>query len=159
MDFLISEPGDDPIVVESWYNATPDRVYRAWTEPSEVRKWFGYRPNFLVDAAIDLRPGGAYRFTFPPTDEFAEHGFEGAYEEIAPAERLAFTWRRFMRHPSGVEEFWPFSRVEVSFVAKGAGTQLRLEHAALDTDDRLRNVHRGWGASLRSLEAMFTGAD
>lgn len=153
MEILTSPPGADPIVVEGWCGSDPARVFRAWTEPEEIKKWFGYRPNFVIAAEIDLRPGGAWRFSFPPNDDMAAHGFEGAYETIAPAERLCFTWRRFLRRVSGEESVWPYSQVEVAFTAKGAGTQLRIVHRALGDAEKLKNVHTGWNASMRNLDA------
>ena len=57
--FLRSAPGSDPIVVEGTFAASPERVFRAWTRPEEVRKWFGQQPDSLESAEIDLRVGGA----------------------------------------------------------------------------------------------------
>jgi uncharacterized protein YndB with AHSA1/START domain len=62
MEFVKSVPGDDPIVVEGYFAATPARVFEAWTDPDIVVKWFGRAPNSVLSAIIDLRPGGAWQF-------------------------------------------------------------------------------------------------
>lgn len=153
MSFLVTEPGAEPIIVEGWFNAPPARVFQAWTEPEEIKKWFGQQPYALASAEIDLRLGGAWRFTFPPMNA-TTFGFEGAYEEIAPERKLAFTWRRFDDRDDG-RETGPVSRVDVAFSPKGAGTQVRLVHAALATDDARRSVAGGWGGAFTHLEAVF----
>ena len=158
MEFLLSEPGEDPIIVESWFRASPDRVYRAWTSVDEVLKWFGYHPNFLHAAEIDLRPGGAWRFAFPPKDELVAHGFEGVYVEIDPVKRLVFTWRRFERWRDGAEAFWPYSQVDVAFAPKGAGTQLRVVHSSLSDQEKRQRVGVGWTASFANLQALMDDA-
>ena len=41
LPFLKSPPGETPVIVEGLFAASPDRVFRAWTEADEVLKWFG----------------------------------------------------------------------------------------------------------------------
>ncbi len=50
MEFVKSAPGDDPIVVEGFFAATPAKVFEAWTDPNIVVKWFGQAPNSLHSA-------------------------------------------------------------------------------------------------------------
>ncbi len=153
MTFLVTEPGAEPVIVEGWFGAEPARVFRAWTDPDEVMKWFGHPQNRIASAEIDLRPGGAWRFTFPGADE-KSFGFEGAYEDVSPHDRLVFSWRRFDADRSGASESGPFSRVEVAFSPKGAGTTVRLVHRALP-DDARRNVGAGWGGAFENLEKVL----
>ena len=55
LDFLQTEQGDDPVVVEGHFAAPPAKVFQAWTDPDIVMKWFGPAPNSLHSAAIDLQ--------------------------------------------------------------------------------------------------------
>lgn len=71
---------------ERQLDATPDEAFAAWTEPAQVTAWWDPTGAPLVACAIDLRPGGRFRFVTaghaPP--------FEGTYEAIERPGRLAF---------------------------------------------------------------------
>jgi uncharacterized protein YndB with AHSA1/START domain len=87
--FVASQPGDDPIVVECYFAATPAAVFRAWTDAEIVKQWFGRTPNSLHSATIDLKTGGAWQF-LEICDATRSVGFEGAYLAIEPDKRLLF---------------------------------------------------------------------
>ena len=150
MEFVKSVPGDDPIVVEGYFAAPPAKVFEAWTDPDIVVKWFGQTPNSLHSAAIDLRPGGAWRFLKSKDDEKSV-GFEGLYLDIQPGEKLVFSWTHVIAHASGVREVTPASRVEVTFAPKGKGTYVRLVHSGIGSQDARRGVGGGWEAAFTHM--------
>jgi len=152
MDFLQSSPGADPIVVEGYFAASPERVFRAWTEPDRVKKWFGHQPNSLASAAIDLRPGGRWRFLFTD-DGTGQRGFEGEYIEIEPARRLVFSWSHVTVDAHGHREATPESRVDVQFVPTGSGTMVKLLHSGIRSEDARKGVGTGWTNAFASLVA------
>ena len=110
LDFVMTEPGDDPKIVEGYFAATPARVFQAWTDPNIVMKWFGPAPNSLHSATIDLRPGGAWQFS-KSKDEEKSFGFEGGYLDFEPGMRLLFTWCQVITHATGEREATPHSQV------------------------------------------------
>jgi uncharacterized protein YndB with AHSA1/START domain len=65
---------------ELFIRASPERVFRALTEPAELARWFGQ------GAEIDLRPGGALTFIFSQSRE------TGEVLAVEPPHRFAFTW-------------------------------------------------------------------
>ena len=65
-------------------------VWRAWTEPEQLMKWFCPRPWKVVRCEIDLRPGGRF-FTVMQSPEGQEYPGEGCYLEVVPGERLVWT--------------------------------------------------------------------
>ena len=154
MDFVRSEPGDDPIVVEGYFAATPALVFQAWTDPDIVVKWFGRGPNTLHSAAIDLRRGGTWQFLLSK-DEETSVGFEGEYLDFEPGERLVFTWSHVIAHTNGKREATPYSQVEIDFAAKGSGTNVRLVHSAVLSEDARKGVGGGWEASFNTLSALL----
>lgn len=154
MTFLQSEPGAEPIVVEGYFAASPERVFRAWTDPDAVRHWFGIKPNSLHSAEIDLRIGGAWRFLHS-SDDVKTVGFEGEYQVIQPGERLVFSWRHVITHESGSREETPPSLVEIEFAPKGKGCMVRLIHSNIVRDDARKGVGGGWESSFGSLEAYL----
>ncbi len=153
MEFVQSAPGDDPIVVEGYFAASPARVFHAWTDPDIVMKWFGQAPDSLHAATIDLRPGGAWRFV-KSSDAEKSVGFEGQYLEIVPGKRLVFSWAHVITHANGEREATPYSRVEVSFTPRGKGTFVRLVHSAVRSEDARQGIGRGWEAAF----GFLTGA-
>ncbi len=158
MEFVISEPGDDPIIVEGYFAAAPAKVFEAWTDPNIVVKWFGQTPNSLHSATIDLRPGGTWRF-LKSKDDVKSVGFEGQYLEIQPGEKLVFSWAHVITHANGEREATPYSRVEVTFTAKGKGTYVRLVHSAVRSEDARRGIGGGWEAAFTFLVDALDGSD
>ncbi|MHA1525133.1 MAG: SRPBCC family protein [Alphaproteobacteria bacterium] len=155
--FVKTEPGDDPIVVEGFIAAPPSTIFRAWTDPEIVVKWFGQTPNSLHSATIDLRLGGSWQF-LKLVDEAMTVGFEGEYLDIVPGQRLVFSWVHVVTHANGTREATPVSKVEVTFTAKGKGTNIRLVHSAISSADARRGIGGGWEAAFASMFALYDTA-
>ena len=154
MTYMLSPPGDDPIVVEGYYAASPARVFQAWTDPLIVRKWFGREPNSLDSASIDLQPGGRWCFMKLGEGD-TSMGFEGRYLEVVQDEKLVFTWAHIVTHADGRQETSPDSTVTVDFVPKGSGTMVRVVHSGIRREDARRGVGGGWEASFASLSDLL----
>ena len=154
MEFVKSQPGDEPVVVEGYFAASPGRVFEAWTNPDMVVKWFGSKPHSLHSADIDLRPGGSWRFVMS-SGEKGSNRFEGEYLDVEPDRRLVFSWSHVIEKPDGARDATPHSRVEVDFSPKGAGTYVRLVHSAIRTEDARRGVGSGWEQSFRYITGIF----
>lgn len=154
MEFLKTAPGDDPIIVEGYFAAAPERVFNAWTNPDIIKKWFGYQPNTLHAASVDLRQGGSWRFLIAK-DEEKSVAFEGRYTEIVPEQRLAFTWVHVVDHADGRREAGVESQVEVVFTPRGSGTDVRLVHSAIAEDDMRHGTGMGWEGAFRHMSELF----
>ncbi|OUR80369.1 hypothetical protein A9Q83_01330 [Alphaproteobacteria bacterium 46_93_T64] len=154
MNFMTSEPGNDPIVVEGYFPASPERVFNAWTDPDIIIKWFGTAPNSLHSAKIDLHLGGVWEF-IKSKDDAKTIGFEGQYQEIKPGEQLIYSWCHVITHADGERDASPYSRVEVNFKAKGKGTYVQLIHSAVRSEDARLGIGGGWNASFGSLLDVF----
>lgn len=157
-EFVKSEPGADPVVVEGYVAAPPARVFQAWTDPDIVVKWFGYAPYSLHSAQIDLRPGGTWRF-LKSSDAERSSGFEGEYLVIEPDTRLFFTWAQVVTYANGEREASPTSQVEVTFTAMGRGTQIRVVHEAAYSEAARRGFGGGWDGAFRTMCALFGDED
>jgi uncharacterized protein YndB with AHSA1/START domain len=131
--------------------APPEDVFRAWTEPERLAGWFGPGAFTVVTAELDLRPGGAYRIVFAghPSGPVT---LVGAYREIDPPRRLAFTWS--WRHS------WPDqpeSLVTVELAdAPGGATEVVVTHSRFGTDEAA--YRGGWESGLDKLARRFAGA-
>jgi uncharacterized protein YndB with AHSA1/START domain len=130
-------------------NATPARVFAAWTDPQKIVGWFG-RPDVRAEtlqAEVDVRVGGRFRFSFSTDSEYYEVG--GVYREVVPDRRLVFGWAW---HSTPERE----SQVTVALQADGDGTLLTLQHEQL-FDQAAREGHaRGWANGLERMEKLLT---
>jgi uncharacterized protein YndB with AHSA1/START domain len=133
------------------YPVAPEKVWRAWTDPQAVKKWWGPGPGEPVAVAeLDVRVGGRFRIVFGGP-KGTDHEVQGTYLEVLPHRKLVFTWT------------WPNttpereSVVTIVFKAVDAGTALDFRHEQL-FDEKVRDDHkRGWTGSLDKLEAYLKG--
>jgi len=86
----VTLPTDTQILITREFDAPKHLVYRAWTTPELVRRWWHANRGEVTLAEIDLRVGGMWRYVSRSEDGF-EVGFHGEYREIVPNERLVTT--------------------------------------------------------------------
>jgi uncharacterized protein YndB with AHSA1/START domain len=86
----LSLPGDTDILVTREFDAPKHLVYRAYTTPELVKRWWGGRRGEVTVAEIDLRVGGRWRYVLAANEGF-EVAFNGVFREIVPNERLVNT--------------------------------------------------------------------
>jgi uncharacterized protein YndB with AHSA1/START domain len=87
---VVTLQGDTGILVTREFNAPRHLVYKAYTTPELVRRWWAGRRGQMTICEIDLRVGGSWRFVMT-TGDGAEVAFHGTYREIVPDERLVHT--------------------------------------------------------------------
>ncbi|WP_240777150.1 SRPBCC family protein [Nonomuraea basaltis] len=86
----IATPSDRAIVMTRSFNAPRHLVFAAWTKPELVARWYGAKGWDIVDARIDLRVGGAWRFVWRgPGGATMASG--GVYRETVTPSRLSYT--------------------------------------------------------------------
>jgi uncharacterized protein YndB with AHSA1/START domain len=86
----VTLPTDEQILITREFDAPRHLVYRAWTTPELVRRWWHAKRGTMTVAEIDLRVGGRWRYAMV-TDGGFEVGFHGEFREIVPNERLVST--------------------------------------------------------------------
>src|SRR5204863_774192 len=64
------------------YAAPRERVFRAWTDPEEIKRWWGPPGTATPDAEVDLKPGGKYRFTMRSLPDGEPYFLVGTYREV-----------------------------------------------------------------------------
>jgi uncharacterized protein YndB with AHSA1/START domain len=133
------------------YAAAPEKVWRAWTDPQALAKWWGPTASDKVSLAeLDVRVGGRFRIVFGGP-EGKEHECAGIYKEVVPNRRLQFTWCWPNSTPERV------SLVTIEFKAARGGTDLVFLHEQF-FDEAARDGHqRGWTVTLGKLESYLQG--
>lgn len=133
----VSSTADREIVITRVFNAPRERVFKAWTDPKHVDRWWGPRGFSNETFEMDVRPGGVWRFVM----NSAEHGrFTNkiSYLEIVKPERLVYDHCADDGKP-------PHFRVTVTFVEKGQKTELTMR-SVFPTAEARDKVVREHGA-------------
>ena len=99
---ILTLPTDEQILITREFAAPRRLVWRAWTEPDLVRRWWHAKRGEVTVCEIDLRVGGKWRYVMVAPDGF-EVGFHGEYREIVPNEQLVTT-ETYEGLPEGVTE-------------------------------------------------------
>jgi len=86
----VTLPTDEQILITREFDAPKHLVYKAWTTPELVKRWWNAKRGEVTIAEIDLRVGGVWRYVMVADGEF-EVGFHGEYREIVPNERIVST--------------------------------------------------------------------
>ncbi len=81
------------------FDAPPDKVFRAHTDPDLLVQWMGPRNTQMRVEHPDCRTGGSYRYLM--SDDSGEYGFRGCFHEVRPAELIVQTFT-FEGMPDGV---------------------------------------------------------
>ena len=129
-------------------HAPPERVFRAWTDPVELKQWSAPEGVDVEIASVDLSVGGRYHIRMR-SPEGKTFNTMGVYREIEPPTRLVYTWRwQEKEHDDGE------SVVTVEFKPHHRGTEVTLTHE-LNTVESRDSHGQGWESCLNRLEKLF----
>ena len=98
---IVTLPTDEQILITREFDAPKELVYKAWTTPELVKRWWSAKRGETTVAEIDLRAGGKWRSAMV-TDDGIEVAFHGEYHEVVPNERIVST-EIFEGIPNGEE--------------------------------------------------------
>lgn len=141
------KPDDTRVIrMTRTFDAPRERVFRAWTEPEQLAKWWGPKGFTVPDHNIDVRPGGAWRTTMR-SPEGNDHIVAGVYREITPPERLVFTWGWETEGPRGHETV-----VTIEFHERDGGTELQLTQELFENETSRDMHNQGWSGCMDSLD-------
>jgi uncharacterized protein YndB with AHSA1/START domain len=143
------------LVVARKLKASPEKLFRCWTDPQLIPRWFCPRPWRAEVHSMDVRPGGASKMTFhgPQGESFPN---DGVYLEVVPNKKLVFT--------DAFSEGWvpagrPMFVGEVTFEDAGNGETLYVARARHWTDEMVQQhremgFEQGWGIVAEQLEEV-----
>jgi len=101
----VTTPSDTEILIEREFDAPKHLVYKAYTTPELVSRWWPGRRGVMRSCEIDLRPGGKWRYVMGAHGG-AEVAFHGEFSEVVENERIATTEGlrgRASRHRAGAD--------------------------------------------------------
>ena len=131
--------------------APRDRVYAAWTDPAQLKQWFGPEKVQTCDLIADTRVGGKFRWDLT-NSEGEKMTCLGEYRELQPGKKIVFTWQW------DDDEDWEnhTSIVTVELFDADGGTELRLTHEQLPNEASRDGHTGGWNSALDKLEKFVT---
>jgi glutathione S-transferase len=131
-------------------HAPRNRVYQAWTDPAQLKEWWGPEGVRTRNFTADARVGGKYRWDLV-SQEGEEMTAFGEYRELVPGEKIVFTWKW------DDDEAWENknSVVTIELSDCDGGTELRLIHVQLPSEESRNRHNEGWSSVLDRLEKFF----
>lgn len=129
-------------------------IWRCWTEPELMKQWFCPAPWRVVEARVELRPGGRSRIVMEgPNGE--RHPADGVYLEVVENERLVFT-DAFLDPWTPSNEAFMVASVELSDAPGGTRYVATARHWSLAATKRHEDMgfHEGWGICADQLDAL-----
>ena len=129
-------------------NAAPEAVFRAWTEPEQLKRWSSPEGTKLEDAQVDLKVGGAYRLRMN-TENGVVTAY-GVYKRIERPSRLEYTWDW-----EGDDQSIGETLVTVLFKDLGGKTEVVITHERFPNAESKDGHEQGWTSCINRLERLF----
>lgn len=156
------ESGDRTLVITRIFNAPRALVWKAWTEPEHLKKWWGPKNFIAPTIKIDLRVGGKYLWCMRNEDG-QEYWTTGVYREIVPPEKLVYTdnfsdasGNKVDPSYYGMTGDWASENVvTVTFEEVDGKTKMTVRHQGLPAGEMIDGASVGWNESFDKLEASL----
>lgn len=131
-------------------SAPREDVFRAWTEPEALKRWWCPTGWVPAEVDVDLRVGGTYRIGMRRVDGGQSVYVRGRFLEVNSPEKLTYTWR----WENAFEEM-PQTQVTVQFFDSGGTTELVLTHENLPEIPICLRHRAAWIAALARIERAY----
>jgi uncharacterized protein YndB with AHSA1/START domain len=146
-------PDDRTLVMTHTFDATPERLFAAWTDPEQFMQWFGPPGMTNTHCRFDLRVGGTWELTAVGLG--TTRAISGKYLAIDPPRLLSFTWawheRGSLDTPREHE-----TTVTLQFRPAGKRTELLLTQSRFRDADGTARHNWGWTGSFGRLDAYLS---
>ena len=146
------------LVITRIFDAPREMVWKAWTDPEHLMRWWGPKDFTAPVCKVDLRIGGKYLFAMRSPDG-QDFWSTGVYREIVPMKRLVCT--DSFADPEGnvvpasyygmASDFPQEMLVTITFEDLDGKTKLTLRHSGMPGGDEGANAEIGWNQSLDKL--------
>jgi uncharacterized protein YndB with AHSA1/START domain len=142
---------DRELLIQRVLSAPRPLVFKMWTQPEHVVRWWGPKDWTSPAAKMDVRPGGAYRVCIR-SPEGTELWIDGVFQEVIEPERLVFTFRWDSDEPIVPKHQ---TIVTIDFEERGGKTLLTFHQGMFDVVEDRDSHHSGWSGCLDKLEALL----
>jgi uncharacterized protein YndB with AHSA1/START domain len=165
-------PGvDDAFIISRVFDAPRDLVWKAFTEPERMKRWWGPKGFTVIASKMDLRPGGTYHYGMRAPDGSAMWG-KFVYREIVAPERMVFI-NSFSDEAGGVTRHpmapsWPLETLSIFTLEEQPDGKTKLTirwspHNATEEERKTfaaghDSMRQGWGGTLEQLTTYLAQA-
>ncbi len=146
----VTLPTDEQILITRAFDAPKHLVYKAYTTPDLVRRWWSGKRGQVMSAEIDLRVGGRYRFAMQPPEGDLFH-LTGEFREVDPPSRLVYTFVWEPPDPDDRETV-----VTLSFRDEDGSTEVNFTQGVFATEQRRALHEQGWTESFERLQELLS---
>ncbi len=155
----MSEDDKPDLMIERVVDAPLDRVWRAWTDPSELQKWWGPRGVTIIESKWDPHVGGHIGITMLAGKELGQMAgmkwpMDGRFADVIPNQKLQFTTRPLMNGNPIMETL-----CTVTFEQQGDKTKLKLQivitEKTTEAEGPLAGMKMGWNQSIDKLNEFL----
>jgi uncharacterized protein YndB with AHSA1/START domain len=148
----LTTDGDRFVIVTRRFDASPEAVYRAHTDPALIKQWMLGPDGWTMPVCInDARPGGALRYEWSDGNGNGFH-LTGEFVELVPFSRIVHVERMHLPDPT------PDNHVETRFEPAGAGTLMTMRMTLPDEATRsamlATGMEHGMEASFARMERV-----
>jgi len=148
------------LVIERTFKASAERVFDAFTDPTQLTKWWWPNGFTCPSAEVDLRVGGTYRIAMQwpdsiPSDAQFSHSLSGEYYEIDRPHRLVMSGRAINDEQGELFA----TLIEVTFEPCEGGTALTMRQSYFEPmppAEAMAGAEQGWSEQLEKLERLLT---
>jgi uncharacterized protein YndB with AHSA1/START domain len=156
------EPAEQALVITRIFDAPPELVWKAWTDPELVKRWWGPTGFTSPVCKIDLRVGGTYHYCMR-SPEGQDYWSTGVYHEIVPLERIvatdSFADEEGNVVPAtycGMSSDFPLELlVTVTFEEHRGKTKFTLRHVGIPAGQMTELTEAGWNGSFDKLAQVL----
>jgi uncharacterized protein YndB with AHSA1/START domain len=146
------------IVITRIFAAPRELVFKAWTDPALMMRWWGPKDFTAPVCKIDLRVGGVYHFCMQAPDG-QQFWSTGVYQEVTPPERLVYTDSFADEQGNvvpashyGMPGEWPLEQLTtVTFEPQEGKTKLTLRQTGIPAGEMGEMTAAGWNESFDKL--------
>ncbi len=141
---------DRELVITRNFDAPREIVWKAWTDPEQMKQWSAPHGFTIPVSEGELRPGGKWRACMVAPDG-KELWLGGTYREIVAPERLVFT------HSWDTEGGVPGheTTVTVTLVERSGKTEMTFRQTGFESADSRDGHSDGWSQCFDRLEALL----
>jgi uncharacterized protein YndB with AHSA1/START domain len=165
-DSAAPDAGTRTLVITRVFDAPRALVWKAWTDPEHLMRWWGPKAFTAPVWKIDLRVGGKYLNCMRSPDG-QDYWSTGVFREIVPTERLVFTdsfadadGNVVPASHYGMGDDWPLEmQVTVTFEEQAGKTKLTLRHAGMPVGEPGDMAEAGWNESFDKLAQELAKGD
>lgn len=166
----VMEPQKGEFVISRAFDVPREFMFKVWTDPEHMKRWWGPKGFRVVSYKMDLRPGGVYHYCIRSPDGHDMWG-KFVYREIVKPERIVFV-NSFSdekgdttRHP--MSPTWPLEMLStITFTEQAGGTTVTVRWAPLNATEEERktfeaefeSMQKGWTGTMDQLTEYLASA-